>query len=135
MDGKVGDGHVTEVSPHDKPLTHPGGASYASTVKRPEPSSAATTAGPSGKPGVAHAATSTMLSTSPLSPSHFESYAGILKRKGGLQDIADYIPSDPMDQIDEILNGAGNVWKPTHFYIDALGYGMNPSCLPAALHS
>lgn len=48
LDGKVGDGHVTEVSPHDKPLTHPsGGTSYASTVKRPEPSSAATTAGPS----------------------------------------------------------------------------------------
>lgn len=38
LDGQTGDSHVTEVTPYDKPLTHPlSSTSYASTVKKVEP--------------------------------------------------------------------------------------------------
>ncbi|XP_041363885.1 WD repeat domain phosphoinositide-interacting protein 2-like isoform X2 [Gigantopelta aegis] len=72
LDGQTSDTHIADTA-HDRPLAHPSGGSYASTVHRGEDTLGAV---PTGKPTSAHAA--------PVLNS--DSYADVLKRRGGPQD-------------------------------------------------
>lgn len=107
LDGKLGD-IPSELTSHDKPLAA-AGTSYASTVRKTEPSPPGTaTPVPPGKP-TGTAAHSPPTSRSPVAPR--DSYASMVKRMGGPQEVAvgSDDAQDPMDVIDEILSGAGNV--------------------------
>lgn len=101
LDGRAGDSPVPEVNPTDRPLTHPtSGASYASSVKKPESSVV--------PPGKAWESGNQGAPPSPVcvAPGHvIGSYAAVLKKKGGPQEIE---PLSPSCEIDEILCGPGN---------------------------
>lgn len=88
--------------PYDKPLTHPqSSTSYASTVKKVEPTvGAGTHMAPPGKPR----------ETDPYVSPIGSSYAEALKWRGGPQAaLIDCEPKETVDQIDEILSGQGKV--------------------------
>ncbi|XP_033749748.1 WD repeat domain phosphoinositide-interacting protein 2-like isoform X1 [Pecten maximus] len=108
LDGKLGE-VPGEMTPHDKPLTA-AGTSYASTVRRPDPSPPGTaTPVPPGKPSGTDALLPQSPTTySPVAHSPRSSYANMVKRMGGPQEVEVGLDDeqDPMDLIDEILNGA-----------------------------
>ncbi|XP_065921630.1 WD repeat domain phosphoinositide-interacting protein 2 isoform X1 [Magallana gigas] len=98
LDGRAGDSPVPEVTPTDRPLTHPtSGTSYASSVKKPESSVV-----PPGKAWESSKQGAPPLSPVCVAPGHvIGSYAAVLKKKGGPQDVSE--PLSPSCEIDEIL--------------------------------
>ena len=106
LDGKLGDNHVGDVLPQDKPLTHGAPGSYASQVRRAD----------QGPPGTATAVTTGKPPGSVTPPSPFsksptlglDSYACALRKNGGPNEVAAE-PEDPLGLIDVILAGAGNI--------------------------
>lgn len=103
LDGRAGDSPVPEVTPTDRPLTHPtSGTSYASSVKKPESSVV-----PPGKAWESSKQGAPPLSPVCVAPGHvIGSYAAVLKKKGGPQDVSE--PLSPSCEIDEILCDPGN---------------------------
>lgn len=96
----------------DKPLTHPGtGTTYASTIRKSEtalpPAGTVSSGTPPGKrEGTAPAP----------SPGHSgalwgggETYAEVLKKQGGPQSVFVVEPTEVLAEIEEILQGSGNV--------------------------
>lgn len=111
LDGRAGDSPVPEVTPTDRPLTHPtSGTSYASSVKKPESSVV-----PPGKAWESSKQGAPPLSPVCVAPGHvIGSYAAVLKKKGGPQDVSE--PLSPSCEIDEILCDPGNNnFKPVFF--------------------
>ena len=96
LDGQTGEGHVTEVTPYDRPLSHPQGTSYASTVRKSDPAPVAgNNLATQGKPREALPSRS--------------SYAEALRQKeaGSRVSNIDREPRNMSDHIDEILSGPG----------------------------